>query len=83
MTEMENDTREKLREIAGELDALQVRLRELALRLTAPPRPRPDETEDALDVTLDAATELRAVIECVLIDRIQPALRDLRRVVRG
>jgi hypothetical protein len=79
MTEMENDTREKLREIAGELDALQTRLREVALRLTAPPRPLPDEAEDALD----GATELRAVIECVLIDRIQPALRDLRRVARG
>jgi hypothetical protein len=83
MTERENDTREKLREIAGELDALQTRLREVALRLTAPPRPLPDEAEDALDVTLDVATELRAVIECVLIDRIQPALRDLRRVARG
>lgn len=83
MTEMENDTREKLREIAGELDALQARLREVALRLTAAAPPLPDEAEDALDVTLDVATELRAVIECVLIDRIQPALRDLRRVVRG
>jgi hypothetical protein len=83
MNEMENDTREKLREIAGELDALQARLREVALRLTAPPPPRSHEAEDALDVTLDVATELRAVIECVLIDRIQPALRDLRRVARG
>jgi hypothetical protein len=79
MTEMENDTREKLREIAGELDALQARLREVAAGLTAPPRPLVDEKDDAMDVT----TELRAVIECVLIDRIQPALRDLQRVSRG
>jgi hypothetical protein len=85
MTDRETAARERLREIAGELDALQTRLREVAARLTPPPPPG-DEREDAMDVTMDVAmdvaTELRAVIECVLIDRLQPALRDLQRVTR-
>jgi hypothetical protein len=84
MTDRETAARERLREIAGELDALQTRLREVAARLTPPPPG--DEREDAMDVTMDVAmdvaTELRAVIECVLIDRLQPALRDLQRVTR-
>jgi hypothetical protein len=79
MTDRETAARERLREIAGELDALQTRLREVAARLTPPPG---DEREDAMDVAMDVATELRAVIECVLIDRLQPALRDLQRVTR-
>jgi len=84
MTERETAARETLREIAGELDALQARLREVAARLTAPPRPLVDEKDDMdeKDDAMDVATELRAVIECVLMDRLQPALRDLQRVAR-
>jgi hypothetical protein len=85
MTDRETAARERLREIAGELDALQTRLRrlrEVAARLTPPPPPPGDELDVATDVTMDVATELRAVIECVLIDRLQPALRDLQRVTR-
>ncbi len=88
MTDRETAARERLREIAGELDALQARLREVAARLTPPPPgdEREDVVDAAMDGTMDAAmdvaTELRAVIECVLIDRLQPALRDLQRVTR-
>jgi len=81
MTERETAARETLREIAEELDALQARLREVAARLTAPPRPLVDEVDEK-DDAMDVATELRAVIECVLMDRLQPALRDLQRVAR-
>lgn len=38
--------------------------------------------EDMSD-EMDAATELRTVIDCVLDDSIRPALQDLRRVLES
>lgn len=57
----------------SELKALQGKLR--ALRESLPAGAGRDEEE------MDAVTELRSVIDCVLVDSIDPAIRDLLAAV--
>lgn len=67
--------RRLLRKIADELETLQLTM--LGIQGTLPEPPA--ESVKLLDVeVMDAATELRAVIGCVLNDYIGPAMRDLR-----
>ena len=56
----------------SELQALRERLR--AFQESLPDRPDQGEEE------IDAVTELRSVLGCVLLDSIGPAIRDLQAV---
>lgn len=74
MTEAEAAAQSELRGIAVELDAIRSRLVDLHARLPVPPQ----ETAMLLgEEEMDIATEVRSVIECVLADRLEPAIRDL------
>ncbi len=75
MTTAEAAARERLREIAAELETLRFRLLEVQASLPPSPLERdPLREDDAMDTT----TEIRSAIDCVLEDRIDPALKALR-----
>ena len=61
-----NDTRTRVRAAVEGLERVQTELQEIAASL-------PEEATEP-----DGEVSLRAVIECVLADRLQPAVRDLR-----
>ncbi len=64
----------KLGGIVEELEAIRRRLGDLHARLPVPPQ----ETAMLLgEEEMDVSTEVRSVVECVLADRIEPAIRDL------
>jgi hypothetical protein len=60
------DTQPRLRGVVEGLERVQTELQEIADGL-------PEEDAEA-----DGEVSLRAVIECVLADRLEPAVRDLR-----
>lgn len=64
-TDPESAAREQISEITAELEA--IRFRMLGVHATLPPEGH--------------ALEIRTVIECVLADAFEPALRDLRAAV--
>lgn len=73
MTETEAGAQAALRVIVVALEALRSRLEEVHAHL-APP----GETEMLVGAEgMNVSAELRAVIECVLADRLDPAIRDL------
>lgn len=74
-TDIEEAAREQLRAIARELETLGGKLREVYDRLPVPPNVTGMLLEEE---EMDAATEMRSVIECVLEDCFRPAIRDLR-----
>jgi hypothetical protein len=63
---------EQVRAVGDELTKLRLILDEIRSSLPEPPR------EDDEEETKDAATGLRGVIECVLHDQLEPAIRDLQ-----
>jgi hypothetical protein len=70
------DPQTELRTILKQLEAVIVDLRELLGTL-----PAPEETADHqsnADEDPDIATELRSTIASVLVEALEPALRDLR-----
>jgi hypothetical protein len=70
---------EQVKDIARDLENLQFRL--LGVQSTLPETTA--ESVRLLDVDpLDDATEFHATLDCVLRDRIEPALRELRRLAR-
>jgi hypothetical protein len=76
MSELENSTpdiqaavKEKILPAVSELKNIEERLRDLHESLPA----APDRGEEEMD----AVTELRSVLGCVLLDSIGPAIRDL------
>ena len=74
MTDIEAAAQAELQTIVEELDAIRSRLEVIHDELPVPPE------EMAMLVgeqEMDVATEMRSVIECVLNDSLQPALRDL------
>jgi hypothetical protein len=73
----DTDAREQLRGIATDLEAIRLRLLGLQASLPASPAERFRLLEEE---ALDTGAEIRAVIGCVLHDRIQPAIEDLRGV---
>jgi len=74
MLEKEAEAQSQLRRIVEELQTVGLRLREIAAGLPVSPR----ETAMLLgEEEPDVATEVRSVIECVLADQIEPAVRDL------
>jgi hypothetical protein len=73
-SELEAAVQDNLQGVAEDLKKIEKRLRTLHGSLPAPATgDREEESEEENDV----ATELRAVIECVLADCIGPAIRDL------
>ena len=72
MTEAEIVARRQLRAVAEELESIQTLLQRIAATLPAPPREGTEPEE---------RTPLRAVIECVLVDSLEPAIGDLRAAV--
>jgi len=74
VTETEAAAQAALQQIVQELDNIRGRLTEIHERLPVPPKETAMlEGEEEMDV----ATEIRSVIECVLIDSLRPAIRDL------
>ncbi len=74
MTEEEAAAQAELHQIVEELDSIRTRLVDLHARLPI----SAEETAMLVgEVEMDFATEVRSVIECVLNDNIQPAIRDL------
>jgi len=74
VTEAEAAAQAELHQIVEELDTIRTRLVDLHAKLPVSPE------ETAMlegEVEMDFATEVRSVIECVLNDNIQPAIRDL------
>jgi len=74
MTETEAAAQAALQQIVQELDNIRGRLIEIHERLPISPE------ETAMlegKEEMDIATEIRSVIECVLSDSLQPAIRDL------
>jgi len=74
MSEVENETHAQLREVVQELRSIHYRL--LGLIASLPASADPETRED--DETADPGSWMRASLECVLIDRIRPAIQDLR-----
>ncbi|HKI00573.1 MAG TPA: hypothetical protein VKK31_01200 [Thermoanaerobaculia bacterium] len=76
MTQTQTAAQAALRKIVEELDAIRSRLRGVRDTLPAPPQ------EDAMladdDEEMDAS--MRSIIDCVLRDSIEPAIRDLQAV---
>jgi hypothetical protein len=70
--------RRQLQKVVEELETLRLTLRGIQANLPESPA----ESFKLLDLeAMDAATELRAVISCVLSDYVAPAARDLRDVL--
>jgi hypothetical protein len=80
MPDWKAETRTQLGDVVRELEAIQYRLLGIAASLRAPR----DETARLLggEEPEDLA-ETRSVIECVLVDRLSPAIRDLVAAVEG
>jgi hypothetical protein len=75
MTPAEITAEAQLGEIADALEAIRFRLLGVQASLPASPLERdPLREEDEMD----AATRIRSLVGCVLEDRIDPALRELR-----
>lgn len=68
---------EELRRIVEELKSTGTRLRAVHQSVAAPAED--EATQDAAD-EMDLATEIRTVIDCVLADNLEPAIRDLQAV---
>jgi len=67
----------QLREIQRDLEAIRYRL--VGVHATLPPAP--EEVVDHLEMEeMATSTHIRAVIETLLEDKIEPAIRDLRDV---
>ncbi|MFY9825672.1 MAG: hypothetical protein WAM82_30135 [Thermoanaerobaculia bacterium] len=68
--------RERASELAAELEALIAKLRDLHDDIPVSPR------EDVMllgEEDMDVATALRSMSDCVLADRLKPALAELRK----
>jgi len=76
VTEAEAAGQARLLEIAAEIEAISGRLLSVHDSFQVSPR------EAAMllgEEDLDVSTALRSVIECVLADRLEPALQELRK----
>jgi hypothetical protein len=73
--DQEIDAEEELRQVARELRAVHYRL--LGIAASLPPPAESAKGEMGPEEETDGAEGLRAVVECVLADRIRPAIADL------
>lgn len=74
MSDVENEAQAQLLEVVQELRSIHYRLLGLIASLPAPADPRAPGDDE----TADAGSWMRATLECVLVDRIRPAIQDLR-----
>jgi hypothetical protein len=74
MTQAESAAQEALRQIAKELNTIRRNLIELHNSL---PPASLEAVMFAGEEDLDVTTEVRTIIECVVRDSIEPAIRDL------
>jgi hypothetical protein len=75
MSDAETAAQAELPHIVDRLTAVRSQLRQIVESLAA----GPEVDASALDEDeMDVKTEVRSIIECVLNDSIQPAIRDLR-----
>jgi hypothetical protein len=75
-TPAEANAQEELREVTLKLASLLHWLREIAVNLPGPPVGTLGKDDNPKEDP-DVATEVRATIQCVLRDDLEPALRDL------
>lgn len=81
MSDWKSEVQVQLGEVARELDAIRYRLLGIAASLRSPQ----DETARLLGVGVpeDAAADTLSIVECVLVDRLGPAIRELSTAVEG
>jgi hypothetical protein len=77
-TAIEAEAQEGMRRVAGDVEGIR-----LCLFTILDTLPRPAYEERLEEAETDLATELRATIECVVQDSIEPAIRDLRRAAES
>ena len=77
MTDAEASAREQLKWIARDLEGIRYRM--LGVEATLPPAPI-DLLPQLEEEPMSGITQLHAVIQCVLQDSIEPAIRDLREL---
>lgn len=83
MPDWKAETRAQLGDVVRELEAVQYRLLVIATRLRTA---REEPARLLKEEKPDDRTETRSVIECVLVDRLNPAIQDLvaaRKALRG
>ena len=73
--DLEAAAQDELQEIVGKLKDIERRLRKIHQRL---PAPSDAETAQEPEGEQDVSTVIRSVIECVLADSLEPAMRDLQ-----
>ena len=73
MSDVENEAQAQLLEVVQELRSIHYRLLGLIASL-----PAPADLQNPGDETPDPGSWMRAALECVLVDRIRPAIQDLR-----
>lgn len=69
-----SEAQDELQVLVEELKGVEKRLRSLRGRLPSPSAGDPEEESEERD---DVVVELSSVIDCVLLDNIGPAIRDL------
>lgn len=74
MTREEERAQEEVRDAVEALKGVRSRLRNIVAAL---PRSPQEDSMDAGEEEPDVATEVRSILECVLADQIEPAVRDL------
>ncbi len=79
----EADAQMVLQGIVRDLEANVEKLRGIAEGLPLSPQERPELREVDLAGDLDRTSEVRRVIQCVLTDNLEPAVRDLRSLAEG
>jgi hypothetical protein len=73
--DLEAAVQDELQEIVEKLKDIERRLREIHRRL---PAPADAETAQEAEDERDVSTVIRSIIECVLADSLEPAMRDLQ-----
>lgn len=71
----EGDAQKEVRAIAAELEAIRFRLLGVRASLEVPPM---EPVMLAGEMDMDVSTEVRSIIECVVNDFIDSAIRDLQ-----
>lgn len=79
MTDERNAAQKELRAAILELEDLRRRLLELAKRLAPAEEAGPREEDE--ERSPDQPAKLGAVVQCVIVDRLEPAIRDLAGAV--
>ena len=82
MTSVEAAAQEELREWTRQQSSLLHWLREIAANLPGPPIKTLILDDADLEEGPSVADEIRATIQCVLADRLEPALRDIDDLAR-